>query len=616
MPAFDVVISGRLVEGGSGPEPGRDQEFLTQWDDELLAIIAEMTLDEKIGQMVQAEFQNVNAGDVRQFFLGSILSGGTWSPPTNSPEGWAAIINNLMQESLDTRMGIPLIVGLDSVHGSNKVMNAVMLPHNIGLGAIAMGNLELGIETGYKAGLLTAEETRAIGVRWTFAPCIGNAEDMRWGRVYECYSEDVEIVTVIGAAVTRGLQDGGVAACLKHFIGEGQTIMGTGQNGGTNRGNAILSDEEIRSLLPPYQAGLDVGAATVMPSFSSVNGILMHQHGDLMQKLLKDEMGFEGFVISDWAAVNALTGGTYRVQLANAVNAGIDMIMATGGGRARWVDTLRANVQAGTISEDRIDDAVLRILRAKKSIDLWEEPMMTFGEVGTLENRAIARKMVADSLVLLRNENNLMSRMSEFTNILVTGQGDDNIGMQCGGWTINHQGSLGANTRGVTILDGIRTATTGRATVTYSATGTSTGTHDLIIAVIGENPYAESNGDFTGATIPLRAGTAATARNFSNGTDWQVSDVAMLNNVYTIRNTGVPLIVIMLSGRPMSVGSHHNNWDAFIAAWLPGSEAGDGIADVLFGERDFVGKTPYTWRETFPDGQVLYPFGFGLRKNN
>ncbi|MCL2761880.1 MAG: glycoside hydrolase family 3 protein [Treponema sp.] len=549
-------------------------------------LVASMTLAEKVGQMTQAERKDVFKTEIEQYALGSILSGGGSTPEVNTPKGWVAMTNGFMKESLQTRLGIPLLYGIDAVHGNSNVLDATIFPHNVGLGAIAAGNMERGTEAAYTAGRLTAQEMLATGIRWTFAPVLGNAEDVRWGRTYECFSEDIAIVTAMGVSAVKGLQDGGVGACMKHFLGEGQTTDGL------NKGDAVLDRDGIERILPPYRAAIDAGAMSLMPSFSSVNGIKMHEHKELLTDLLKDEMGFEGFIISDWDAIQQLSGGSYKEQIGQAINAGVDMVMATGK-RENWlqyVQYLQELVEEGIVSMERIDDAVLRILRFKQSIGLFDTQLTKkAGAVGSKANRNAAREMAADSLTLLRNENDVISKLPSYKRILVTGQGAHNIGMQCGGWTITWQGSHGPITKGTTILEGIQAATKGKANVTYASGGKAEGTFDAIIAVIGEDPYAETDGDR------------------SDNINIRDVDMKMLQHAYSY---GCPVIVIMVSGRPMTIGDEYEKWDAFIAAWLPGTEGG-GIADVLFGKRDFIGRTPYTWRKTI-NGDVLYPFGFGL----
>ena len=551
-------------------------------------LLASMTLAEKVGQMTQAERGDLYEGDITEYALGSVLSGGGSTPAQNTPEGWVNMINSFTEESLKTRLGIPVIYGLDAVHGHNNALNATILPHNVGLGAIAAGDPDRGAQAAYTAGRITAEEMRATGVRWTFAPVLGVAEDVRWGRTYESFSENVGIVTLMGANVINGLQDNGAAVCMKHFLGEGQTIDGR------NQGNALLDRAGIERILPPYWAAIEAGAISLMPSFSGVNGVKMHESKDLLTGLLKEEMGFEGFIVSDWAALTQLSGGNYKAQIANAINAGVDMVMATNG-RDSWVNFikyLQELVNEGKVPMARIDDAVLRILRFKQRIGLFDAPLTKkAGAIGTDANRAATRALVADSLVLLQNKNNVIAQLPSYKRILVAGQGANDIGMQCGGWTITWQGKHGPITKGTTILEGIQNAVKDKAAITYAEYGKSKGTFDAVIAVIGEGPYAETQGD-----------------RFDS-INSRVMDMNMLKEVY---DYGCPVIVIMLSGRPMTIGDEYKHWDAFIAAWLPGSEGG-GIADVLFGSKDFTGRTPYTWRKTI-NGEILFPFGYGLTK--
>jgi beta-glucosidase len=581
----------------------------TAWKtpEELLSL---MTLAEKVGQMTQAERGNLHKGDITEYALGSVLSGGGSTPAPNTPEGWVNMLNNFVEESLKTRLGIPVIYGLDAVHGHNNVLNATILPHNVGLGAIAAGDLDRGAKAAYTAGRITAKEMRATGARWTFSPVLGIAEDVRWGRTYESFSENVNIVALMGANVVKGLQDNGAAACMKHFLGEGQTIDGH------NQGNALLDRAGIERILPPYRAAIDAGAMSLMPSFSSVNGVKMHESKELLTVLLKDEMGFEGFIISDWAAITQLSGNSYKEQIANAINAGVDMVMATNG-RGSWINFilyLQELVNEGTVPMSRIDDAVLRILKFKQQIGLFNAPLTKkAGAIGVKANRKAARALVSESLVLLQNKDNAIAKLPLYKNILVAGQGANDIGMQCGGWSITWQGSHGNITKGTTILEGIKNVS--KANITYAENGKAEGTFDAVIAVIGEDPYAETEGDRNGQlSRRIMEGWVETDKLDSyHDNAMQINirsrDMDMLWEAYYY---DCPVIVIMLSGRPMTIGNEYQNWDAFIAAWLPGSE-GDGIADVLFGNRNFTGRTPYTWRKTI-NGEILFPFGYGLTK--
>ncbi|MDR0301553.1 MAG: glycoside hydrolase family 3 protein [Treponema sp.] len=586
FPSFIIILLLFTQVTCKGVSSGKTVQKPVEWNS-LEELLSQMTLAEKVGQMTQAERGDLQKGDITRYGIGSVLSGGGSTPAENTPQGWLKMINGFTEESLQTRLRIPVIYGIDAVHGHNNASGATILPHNIGLGAIAAGNAERGAQAAYTAGKITAQEMLSTGARWTFAPVLGVAEDARWGRTYESFSENAGLVTIMGANFIKGLQDNGGAACMKHYLGEGQTIDGR------NQGNALLDRAGIERILPPYRAAIEAGALSLMPSFSSVNGIKMHQHKELLTDLLKEEMGFEGFVISDWAALTQLTGGSYKKQIANAINAGVDMVMATNG-RDSWVNffnNLVKLVEEGTVPMSRIDDAVMRILRFKQSIGLFKNPLTArAGEIGTDENREAARALVSDSLVLLRNENNAVEKLLNSKQILVAGQGANDIGMQCGGWTITWQGSHGKITKGTTILEGIKAATNGKATITYAEDGkVEKGSFDAVIAVIGENPYAETDGD-RASNIDIRQ-----------------RDLDTLLKTY---DYGCPVVVIMLSGRPMNIGDEYKNWDAFIAAWLPGTE-GAGIADVLFGNKSFTGRTPYTWRKTL-NGEVLYPFGYGI----
>jgi beta-glucosidase len=546
--------------------------------EELLAL---MTLEEKVGQMTQAERQDINKFDIENYFLGSVLSGGGSVPADNSVKGWSDMTDGMAREASRTRLGIPIIYGVDAVHGHNNVAGATVFPHNVALGAIAAGDLANGTRLAEAVGAATAEEMLATGVPWTFSPVLGVPYDIRWGRTYECFGENADLAAAMGAAVIRGLQGGGsVAACMKHYLGEGQT------KDGRNQGDATMTDEDIREILPPYIEAINAGALTLMPSFSSVNGVKMHENKALLTDLLKGELGFEGFIVSDWAALTQLSGGSYKNQIANAINAGVDMVMATNG-RWNWVEyikLLKELAGEGTVPMERIDDAVLRILRVKEKLGLFEGVIKTPAEtVGSEKHRALAREAATASATLLKNKNDVIGRLSGFEKILVAGEGASDLGMQCGGWTITWQGSHGAITQGTTLLEGIRQY---KPDAVFSPDGTADGPCDCAIVVIGEDPYAEGDGD----------------RPY--GVELRGQDVAVLNEVYKL---DCPVIVILLSGRPMLVAPEIGRWDALVAAWLPGSE-GDGVADALFS--GFTGKTPFTWPVAMYSGEALFPCGW------
>jgi beta-glucosidase len=623
MPAYNVTITAEFEEStsGNGVIPPFDYEAwkvqIEVWRTELEPIVAAMTPAEKYGQMTQGEYDHVtpriNASgavvtgdDVSRYFLGSTLTGGHSGPRSNgsgsegSAAEWVQYINLGITESMKTRMKIPVLFGCDNMHGASKVKNATMLPHNVGLGAIAVGDLETGREAGYAAGLLTGQEMRAAGMRWTCGPVLGVPEDIRWGRSYECFAEKVDIVNVMGPAVIRGLFDGGVSPGSKHYGPEGQTI--NGENGG----NANMSIAEYREYVTPYQTAIESGLMCIMASYGSRNGTKIHEDKELLTDLLKDELGFEGMLISDWDSLSGLPGGTYKEKLGRGINAGIDMVMAVAS-RANWTSTitgLEELVNEGTVSQERIDDAVMRILLFKKAVpEFWKAyegtdeeicPLLTSGEMRTEENKAIAADLVSKSLVLLKNENNVIQKLkTDYNNILLVGTGANDVGLACGGWTVGWQGAAGATTAGVTLYDALREVP--GKTVTYSASGSGqTGDYDVVIAVISETPYAEGTGDRLTSTVTERS-----------------QDASVLTNALTY---GKPVILITYSGRPLHLGDRFDSPDAIISAWWPGSEAGTGIVDVLFGDRDFVGKTAFTWVRT-QGGETIYPYGHGLRKS-
>jgi beta-glucosidase len=560
-------------------------------------LLARMTLAEKAGQMIQTEWTLASTADVTNYCLGSLLNGGGNVPNPNTPVGWCEMIDTYQKAALATRWQIPFIYGTDAVHGHNNVSGATIFPHNIGLGAAGDADL---VE---RIGRVVAEEVRATGVHWTFAPCITVPQNEKWGRTYEGYSEATELVGELGAAFVRGVQGANypedlrqkdhIAACIKHFIGDGAT------EGGVNAGNALLSDAVLRiKYLPPYIAGINAGARTVMVSYNQVNGMECHANGMLLTDLLKKELGFDGFVISDYNVIDDNDPGNYKNALKLAVNAGVDMIMVTN----QW-KTCLANLislaQNGDIAQTRIDDAVRRILRVKLQLGLFEKPYTDrtlMADFGSKEHRDVAREAVRKSLVLLKNDADILPLAKTGRRILVAGKCADNIGNQCGGWTITWQGMSGNITSGTSILQGIKNVATGD-TVTYQPDGNGAAAYDVAIVVIGETPYAETSGD--NRTLAL------------DGTD--------LQTLQNVKNSGVPTIAVLVSGRPLMVADYLENWAALVAAWLPGTE-GQGVAEVLFGDYDFSGKLPCVWPRSIDqlpidpdDGQTpLFELGAGL----
>ncbi len=575
-----------------------------------------MTLAEKIGQMTQVEKNSIAPRDVTRYFIGSVLSGGGGSPARNTPEDWLAMVSDYQQAALETRLGIPLLYGVDAVHGHAAVVGATVFPHNIGLGAAGDPDLMRQI------GRATAQEMAATGIRWNFAPVVAVPQDVRWGRTYESYGEDPALVSRLAAAYIEGLQnnvDGvrfgdptTVVATPKHFIADGGTAYGssTTVNMGVqyllDQGDARIDEATLRAVhLPPYQAAVDAGAATVMVSFSSIDGVKMHANRDLLTGLLRDELGFAGFVVSDWQGIDQIPGGYYS-DVVTAVNAGIDMVMVPYD-FARFIDTLTEAVQAGDVTIERIDEAVRRILAVKAELGLFDgeptQPGAPLDVIGSPEHRALARQAVRQSLVLLKNEGATLPLLEDTPLIYVGGEAADDIGIQIGGWATQWQGEAGDITAGTTILGGIEEVAGPAAQVRYDSGGRfGEAVADVGIAVVAERPYAEGVGD--SATLALPA-----------------EDLAM---VQRMRDSSRRLVVIVLAGRPVNLTDLLPLADAVVVAWLPGTE-GQGVADGLFGDYPFTGTLPYTWPRSvdqlpfdfaalLADGpdSPLFPAGFGL----
>ncbi|MFA5239517.1 MAG: glycoside hydrolase family 3 N-terminal domain-containing protein [Phycisphaerae bacterium] len=551
-------------------------------------LLGRMTLDEKVGQMTQGP-SDISPASITTYFLGSILSGGHQGPGgNNSATEWADLYDSLQARALATRLGIPIIYGIDAVHGHNKVRDAVVFPHNIGLGAANDSNL---IE---RIGTVTANEVAATGIDWTFAPCIAVARDERWGRTYESFAEDPEIHDNLVTAYVRGFQGvdlnlpgDKIVACAKHYIGDG------GTTGGVDQGNTVCTEAFLRdTYLPPYQRALDANAGTVMVSFSSWNGADCVTHTWLITDLLKTELDFDGFVVSDWEDI-----GSDSTRIRNSINAGVDMSMAPSSWSS-FISNLKTLVNGSQVSMSRIDDAVRRILRIKFRAGLFENPYTDrslLSSFGSAAHRAVAREAVRKSLVLLKNEGVLP--IAKNADVFVAGSSADSLIRQCGGWTIGWQGMTSeSDTTGITILDGINMLSTG--SVTYSLGGYGAAGHDVAIVVVGETPYAEGYGDDSDLSL--------------SSTD--------ITTIERVRDSGTPYIIILVSGRPMTMTSQIADADAFVAAWLPGTE-GDGLAEVLFGDYPFTGKLSFTWPSSMAQIPInigdatydpLFPYGFGL----
>ncbi|KAL5580812.1 hypothetical protein UlMin_013254 [Ulmus minor] len=579
-------------------------------------LLSRMTLEEKIGQMLQIERRAATPELLRDLAIGSILSAGGSGPFEKAlSSDWANMIDGFQEFALQSRLGIPIIYGVDAVHGNNNVYGATIFPHNVALGATRDADLA------QKIGAATALEVRASGAHYTFAPCVAVCRDPRWGRCYEGYSEDTAIVRKMTSIVSglqgqppQGHQNGypfvagrnKVIACAKHFVGDG------GTDKGVNEGNTICSYEDLERIhMAPYLDCLSQGVSTVMASYSSWNGSRLHADHYLLTKILKGKLGFKGFVISDWEGLDRLIhprGSNYRYCLSSAINAGIDMVMEPFKCKL-FIDDLLFLVESGEIPMARIDDAVERILRVKFVAGLFEHSLTDrslLDTVGCKPHRDLAREAVRKSLVLLKNGKDplkpLLPLDRKAKRILVTGSHADDLGFQCGGWTCTWDGCSGRITIGTTILEAIKEAVADDAEVIYeqypSAETLAQQDISFAIVVVGESPYAEFTGDDSKLIIPFNGPRV-------------ISSVA----------DRFPTLVILISGRPLALEPLLlEKIDALVAAWLPGSEGG-GIADVIFGDFDFEGKLPVTWFkrvEQLPihakdnSDDPLYPFDFGL----
>ena len=605
---FLATSLGAAATANAAPTSG----IFASYDAQARRLLAQMTLDEKAGQMTQPDQMSLRSiDDIDTLHLGSLLSGGDSDPKSgNDLESWTGLYDAYQARAVKTRLRIPLLYGVDSVHGHNNVIGAVMFPHNIGLGCTRNARL---VEA---AARVTAEETRATGPQWAFAPCVAVPQDIRWGRTYEGYSESPEVVKVLGAAATRGLQGKSLAdplcvlACAKHFAGDGGTVFGTGlpkSKDGRERfpldqGDVRMDEAAFRALhLQGYPAAIEAGAATIMPSYSSWNGVKCSGNHHLLTGILKKEFGFDGFVISDYNALDQLPGN-FKQQIALSINAGMDMVMVTDK-YAQFYGLLKELALEGTVPMSRIDDAVVRILRVKAAMGLLDPRVSPLADrklhkaFGSAAHRAVARQCVRESMVVLKNDHHVLPLKKTAPRIHVAGKCHDDLGYQCGGWTITWQGKPGRVTQGTTALAAIRNAVKGGAQVTTSVDGRGAEGATVAVAFLGEAPYAEMMGDRTDLRLAKE-------------------DIAVVEN---LKSAGVPVVAVIFSGRPLVIDEILGKTEAIIAAWLPGTE-GDGIADVLFGDSKPTGKLSFTWPSgdstSFHRGdagyRTLYAFGHGL----
>jgi beta-glucosidase len=605
-------------------------------------LLSRMTLEEKVGQMTQAERASVadDPTPISTLALGSLLSGGGSVPTPNTPEGWADMVDGFQREALKSRLKIPLIYGVDSVHGHGNLYGATVFPHNIGLGATRDPDLIEDIEH------ITAAETRASGPQWAFAPCICAARDDRWGRTYESFSEDPSLVIKMESAIDGFQGDGRhdladrdrVLATAKHYAGDGDTEYGTGSGDYTiDQGISVTSHDDfwntsLRQYVPAVKRH-NVGS--VMPSYSSVdwtedgvgNPLNMHAHKELITDTLKGDIGFDGFVISDYNGIDHI-GGDFHSNVVDGANAGIDMFMQPSN-YADFITNLVAAVNANEVPMSRIDDAVSRILTKKFELGLFERPFTDrtdIDQIGSSQHRAVARRAVAESQVLLKNDDKTLPLRSHGRGaeqdgkapIYVAGSNSDNIGNQAGGWTLTWQGGSTNVIPGTTILQGIKDAAKQREVISSPDAGVAIPEGATGIVVVGETPYSEGFGDIGGPQWAFDPGDNNVPRP-PQTMMLNAPDKAAVDKVCAAAATCVVLVV---SGRPLIIDpAQLGEIDALVASWLPGSE-GEGVADVLFGRRPFTGKLSVTWPKTLEqepinvgdaDYDPLFPFGFGLR---
>jgi beta-glucosidase len=617
---FTVLAAGFLPFTQAWPASQIEKKRFSRFDPQVKELLSKMTLEEKVGQMTQPELGPVikDIKDIREYFIGSVLSGGDSDPMEgNGLKAWTDCYDLVQAEALKTRLAIPVIYGIDAVHGHNNVLFAVIFPHNIGLGCTRDTAL---VE---KIGRITAEEVRASGIQWTFAPCVAVPQDIRWGRTYEGFSENPALVASLGRAAVKGLQGSdlsdplSVAACAKHFIGDGGTAAGSGNRavGGVvnesgvwlDQGDTRIDETALRRIhLPGYVAAVEAGVGTIMPSYSTFNGVRCSASRRLLTEILKQELGFEGFLISDYNALDQIRPGDFKTSIEISINAGMDMVMVPWNYR-NFINYLKALVKEGRVPMSRIDDAVTRILRVKFALGLMDKKRSHLADralhktFGSRDHRAVAREAVRKSIVLLKNSGKTLPLSKDLRRIHVAGRAADDMGIQCGGWTIKWQGQTGAvTTGGATILTAIKAAVSNSTSVTYSSDGKGSDSAAVGIVVVGERPYAEGQGDAGDLSLPQE-------------------DIDAIANV---KKAGIPVVVILISGRPMIIPPVLEKADAFIAAFLPGTE-GRGVADVVFGDFAPTGKLSFSWpksNEQLPlnsngpkEGyHPLFEFGFGL----
>ncbi len=558
-------------------------------------ITSSLTNEQKAAQMVLAACYDMTEAEMKEHCYGGILS--VEGQP--NCQGWQSLVDGFQQSAVDSETSIPYIYGQDQVHGAYGCKGAVIYPHNIGLGAADDEDLM------YRIGQATADESKMCHILWNYGPVVAQSVDPRWGRTYESYGSDLKRIRKLSVSYTKGLQESGVAACAKHFFGDGNVQMGTGEQSDAerliDRGDAELSEEQIDELLAVYQAQIDAGVKTIMLSHSSVNGVKMHENKKYID-ILRNEMGFRGLIVGDWDSVTHTSGETYYDQIVNAVNAGVDMLMEVStyeGARRKIVEA----VEKGDISQARMDEAVTRIIALKLDLGLFEDPFLAEmktrqAEPGSAEYRALAEEAVEKSLVLVKNENKTLP-LKKGSKVYVTGPAANNEPAQCGGWTMAWAGSPEKEIPGVTsLLEGLEQKADeyGLTVITDPKKADQA---DVVLLAVGEKPYAEWLGDAENIDL--------------------CGDLGLEGNRKAIREAkalGKPVVCCIIAGRNVWIDQYVKDWDSTVMCYLPGSE-GQGIADMLCGAKPFSGKLPSPWyrnAKQIGTGKAWHKEGYGLKK--
>lgn len=582
-------------------------------------LMSNMTIAQKIGQMTQAERLSCTPAETKAFHLGSVMCGAGSVPGNNKLKDWLTMADSYWQTSSiqdECHHGIPIIFGADAIHGHNNLREATIFPHNIGLGAANDPALIKEIA------IITRKEVLASGLDWVFAPNLAVAKNEQWGRFYESFSQSPELTNKYVGNIITGLQNTlhteGVIACAKHWVGDGATSHGIDQ------GDAKISWQELNeNHISPYITAIKSGVMTVMASFNSWNGDKCHGHKFLVTDVLKKQLNFSGFVVSDMNGIDYLSDDFY-ISIAQGVNSGIDMFMVSDNWQ-QFILHLHNHVELGTVPLSRINDAVRRILTVKVAMGLLDAPKPSkriranHKSFGSLEHRKVAREAVRKSLVLLKNNNNFLP-LNKNARILVTGKNANNIGHQCGGFTIQWQGISGNDefTKASSIWHGIKNVAP-NAILTESLDSIEVKDHDVAIVVIGETPYAEGFGDIRdGDNIIIEAGSQINGQinvsePYGNSIELQQLHPEDYVIIKELNDKGLPVVVVLISGRTLVINSELELASAFIAAWLPGTE-GQGVSDVLFGDFNFQGKLSFDWPKASSKGALpLFPQGFGLQ---